>query len=461
LTERAILGPVGNGRVVLPGDFFQNAIAFPQLPAQVTAALPQVAAALLQASQSPTLPANLRAQLQSLSGLVPGFVVINPALGAPLNDRTLQVLPTKLTAAQALQILSQQGSQIQGALNQAGAAGVTGADFFKAVTTTSVLIDPDIKLPYSESFSIGVQRELPWNMALNADFVFRRYLHTFFQRDRAMFNRAASLGGPVISACAPAQRLDPTARCLNGPFEVIEGSGKEDYKGLLLKLERRFTNRYQFTASYAYSRTRGFGYNLDLNNPFALSGFGAVDRPHIFSFSGVADLPLGFRAGLIMSFESGAPLSIRIPGATSVSSDLNGDGTSNDLLPGTSFNTGNRDISASDLNQLVQQYNTQFAGKPTLRGVGSVFPTLALPSNFDLGDSFQSTEVRLSKEFNIIAERLKLELSGEVFNLFNTSNKLRFRGDLDTNFGLATDKPSPTFGLGGPRVFQIGGRIKF
>jgi hypothetical protein len=447
LTERAILGPVGNGRVVLPGDFFQN--GFTLLSAADRTALSNIVAAV-----APSNPA-LAAQI---AGLV---AVTNPALGAPLNAATLQVLPTKLTAAQSLQLLALQGSQIQGLLNQAGAAGVTGADFFKAVTTTSVLIDPDIELPYSESFSIGVQRELPWNMAINADFVFRRYLHTFFQRDRAMFNRAASLGGPVIPTCTSAQRLDPTARCLNGPFEVIEGSGKEDYKGLLLKLERRFTNRYQFTASYAYSRTRGFGYNLDLNNPFALSGFGAVDRPHIFSFSGVAELPLGFRAGLIMSFESGAPLSIRIPGLTSVSSDLNGDGTSNDLLPGTSFNTGNRDISASDLGQLVQQYNTQFAGKPTLRGVGSVFPTLALPSNFDLGDSFQSTEVRLSKEFNIIAERLKLELSGEVFNLFNTSNKLRYRGDLDNNFGLATDKASPTFGLGGPRVFQIGGRIKF
>ena len=109
----------------------------------------------------------------------------------------------------------------------------------------------------------------------------------------------------------------------------------------------------------------------------------------------------------------------------------------------------------------MQQYNAQFAGKPTLRGVGSLFPMLTLPSNFDLGDSFQSTEVRLSKEFNIIAERLKLELSGEVFNLFNTSNKLGYRGDLDSTFGQATNKANSTFGLGGPRVFQIGGRIKF
>jgi Carboxypeptidase regulatory-like domain len=447
LTERALLGPVGNGRVVLPGDFFQNSFTF--LSPTDRATLNAILGALGQVNP---------AAAAQIAGLV---AITNPAVGAPLNTATLQVLPTKLTTAQALQILAQQGTAIQGQLNQLGNAGVTGTDFFKTATGNSVLIDPDIKLPYSESFSIGVQRELPWNMALNADFVFRRYLHTFFQHDRALFNRAASLGGSIIPACVGAQATNPAVRCLNGPFEVLEGSGREDYKALLLKLERRFTNRYQFTASYAYSRLRGFDYDLDLNNPFAFSGFGSSDRPHIFSFSGVANLPLGFSAGLIMTFESGAPMTVKIPGVTALNSDLNGDGTSNDLLPGTGFNTVNRDISASDLSRLVDQYNTQFAGKPALRGSNQFFPRLALPSNFDLGDSFQSTEVRLTKEFNVIKERLKLELTGEVFNLFNTSNKLRFRGDLDSGFGQATDKASPTFGLGGPRVFQFGGKIKF
>src|SRR5262245_29271291 len=453
LTERALLGPVGNGRVVLPGDFFQNAFSFSRLSSAEMAGLVQFA--------NIVRPIN-GAAADGILFLVGANPTINPALGAPLNDKTLQVLPTKLTTAQALQILAQQGSAIQGQLNQLGLAGVTGTDFFKTATGNSVLIDPDIKLPYSESFSIGVQRELPWNMALNADFVFRRYLHTFFQHDRALFNRAASLGGPIIPACAGIQQAtNPAVRCLNGPFEVLEGSGREDYKALLLKLERRFTNRYQFTASYAYSRLRGFDYDLDLNNPFAFSGFGSADRPHIFSFSGVANLPLGFSAGLIMTLESGAPMTVKIPGVTALNSDLNGDGTSNDLLPGTGFNTVNRDIKASDLSRLVDQYNTQFAGKPALRGANQFFPRLALPSNFDLGDSFQSTEVRLTKEFNVIKERLKLELTGEVFNLFNTSNKLRFRGDLDSGFGQATDKASPTFGLGGPRIFQFGGKIKF
>jgi hypothetical protein len=458
LTERAILGPLGNGRVVLPSDIFQNTVAFPQLPAQVTAALPQVAATLLAASQSPTFDAATRAQLQTLAGLVPNLALINTARGAQLTAATLQVLPTKLTTAQALQLITQQGSAIQGQFNQLAAAGVIGADFFKTVTQNSVLIDPNIEIPYSETISFGVQRELPWNMAVTGDFVFRRYLHSFFQRDRAFFNRPASLGGPLVRPCAnAAEATNPTVRCLNGPFEVVEGSGREDYKALLVKLEKRFSNRYQFTASYAYSRLRGFNYGRDFTNAFAFPGFSGADRPNTFTFSGVADLPWGFTGGLITSFESGAPLTVTIPGSNN--SDLNGDGTNNDFLPGTSFNTVNRDVSASDLRALVDQYNAQFAGKPAPRG--GLFPQISLPSNFDLGDSFKSIDVRLTKNFNIIAERLSLELVGEAYNLFNFSNKRGFSGSLDSGFGAPTSKANPNFGIGGPRIFQIGGRIKF
>jgi hypothetical protein len=235
----------------------------------------------------------LAAQLRQLGQLVvPNLGVINPAQGASLGDRTLQILPTKLTTSQALQIMALQGSAIQAQFDQLAALGVIGADFFKTATGNSILIDPDIKIPYTTTVSFGFQRELPWNMAVSADFVNRRYLHSFFLRDRALFNRASSLGGPLIPACAnPAQATNPTVRCLNGPFVVLEGSGREDYKGLLVKLEKRFSNRYQFTASYAFSRLRGFDYDADLTNPFASPGFGGADRRHIFSFSGVADPP--------------------------------------------------------------------------------------------------------------------------------------------------------------------------
>jgi hypothetical protein len=451
LTERAILGPIGNGRVVLPNAFFQNGVDFSQsrLSTAEAAALQQFATQVGQVNPQAAMG------ILTLLAINP---TINPGLGSQLTDAALQTVPTKLTTAQALQLITQQGSVIQGQFNQLAAAGVIGADVFKTVTQNSVLIDPNIKIPYSETISLGVQRELPWNMAVTADFVFRRYLHSFFQRDRAFFNRPASLGGPLVRQCAnAAEATNPTVRCLNGPFEVVEGSGREDYKALLVKLEKRFSNRYQFTASYTYSRLRGFNYGRDFSNPFAFPGFSGADRPNTFTFSGVADLPLGFTGGLITSFESGAPLTVTIPGTNN--SDLNGDGTNNDFLPGTSLNTVNRDVSLSDLRDLVNQFNAQFAGRPAPRG--GVFPQLSLPSNFDLGDSFKSIDIRLTKNFNIIAERLSLELVGEAYNLFNFSNKRGYSGSLDTGFGTPTSKANPNFGIGGPRIFQIGGRIKF
>jgi hypothetical protein len=451
LTERAILGPLGNGRVVLPNAFFQNGVDFSQsrLTSNEIAALQQFATQVGQVN--PTVAAGIL----TLLAINP---TINPARGVQLTDATLQTVPTKLTASQALQLIGAQGALLQGQFNQLAAAGVIGADFFKTVTETSVLIDPNIKIPYSQTISFGVQRELPWNMAVTADFVYRRYLHTFFQRDRALFDRPAELGGPIIRPCAGAEATNPTVQCLNGPFEVVEGSGRDSYKALLVKLEKRFSNRVQFTASYAYSKLRSFNYTRDFTNPFAFPGYNGGDRPNIFTFSAVADLPLGFTGGLIVSYESGAPLTATIPGSNN--SDLNGDGTNNDFLPGTGFNTINRDVSLSDLRKLVDQYNAQFAGKPAPRG--GFFPAVTLPANVEsLGDSFQSYDLRLTKQFNIVAERLKLELTGEVFNLFNFSNKRGFAGSIDNGFATPTSKANPNFGIGGPRIFQIGGRLSF
>ncbi len=199
LTERAVLGPVGNGRVILPGDFFQNTQVLPQLPAQVAGALPSVSQALLAFANTPGLPADTKSLLQTLGvAIVPNLGAINPVAGARLNAATLQVLPTKISTAQALQMVSQQGSLIQGQFNQLAGAGVIGADFFKTVSQTSVLIDPNIKIPYSTTASLGIQRELPWDMALTADFVWRRYLHGFFQRDRNLTNRPWWTGRSIV-----------------------------------------------------------------------------------------------------------------------------------------------------------------------------------------------------------------------------------------------------------------------
>ncbi len=456
LTERALIGPLGNGRVQTTGDFFRNTIPFSTLPPQFVQSVPVIVQNLTQIANS--LPANdpNRAQLLQLAGIIPALLLINPAAGANGAPINFQVIPTKFTAANFMTVINQQIPAIQQQLNALGAQGVKGLDFFKLASGNGVLIDPFAKLPYSAQFSVGVQRELPWNMLLTADFVSRNRVHTYFVADRNLFNRAASLGGPVIPACSGANATNPAVRCSNGPVEILDASGREQYKALLVKLDKRFSRRYQFTASYALSSLKGFDYTRDLTNWFGNPGPVGGDARHIFAFNTLVDLPYSFRASLIANLSSRGPFSATLPGTAS--SDLNGDGTNNDLLPGFGWNQGNRDLSVSDLQALVDAYNTNFAGKVAPRG--GTFPRVTLPSSFDFGDMFQSYDASLSKLFTY-RDRYSLELIAQVFNLFNISNLAGYSGRLDANFGQPTSKAGQAFGFGGSRAWQFAARFKF
>jgi hypothetical protein len=247
-------------------------------------------------------------------------------------------------------------------------------------------------------------------------------------------------------------------RCTNGAVEILDASGREQYKALLVKLDKRFARRYAFTASYALSSLRGFDYGRDLNDLFGNPGFLGADARHIFALNSVVDLPYGFQAGFIANLSSRSPFTATLNGLPA-DTDVNGDGTGNDMLPGFGFNKGNRGVSESDLRALVDAYNQNFAGKTTPRG--GTMPTVTLPSSFQFGDIFQSYDARLSKNFKLYQEKLALELIAEVFNMFNISNLGGFSGRLDSNFGQPTAKAGQAFGFGGPRAWQFAGRIKF
>jgi hypothetical protein len=58
--------------------------------------------------------------------------------------------------------------------------------------------------------------------------------------------------------------------------------------------------------------------------------------------------------------------------------DFNGDGTTNDLLPGTRVNQFGRGLTREDLIRLVANYNTSYAGKVTAGGQIAPSVTLSL-----------------------------------------------------------------------------------
>jgi hypothetical protein len=389
---------------------------------------------------------------------IPGSATFDQA-GRPLNFPTV---PTTFTGADLLAILPGIRAALMAQLNPNNRDfSIRNIDVDK---TAQNLSDPSYETPYALHFNVGVQRELARNMGLSADLVFRRVLHTFLPDiDYNRFNRLPQ--GPVIPRCTAAQRNDPRAICSAGAITFDNTTGIAEYKGLLVRLEKRFSHSTQLLASYALGSFKGSigaggpgivatGFNYE--NWFENYGPLPTDLRHILNVSGVVELPRRFQLAFNVSAYSRTPFTAFLSGV-----DFNGDGSTNDLLPGTRINQFNRGLGRKDLATLIEQYNQQIAGKPLPNGQPA--PRLTLPANYSFNDSFFSQDVRLSRTFYLRNERMRLALIGEVFNLFNTANLVQYSGNLNdsVSFGQAGARFSQVFGSGGPRAFQFAARISF
>ena len=323
------------------------------------------------------------------------------------------------------------------------------------------LSDPFYEASYAMHFGVGVQRELASDLVVSADFAWRRFLHTFLSGiDYNRFNRQPY--GPVIPRCVGSQSADLSAICSTGQITFDNTSGIAQYHGLLVRLEKRFSRRTQFLASYALgsfqgsnsTESAGSGFNID--NWFENYGPMRTDQRHVLNLSGSLDLPRRFQASFSVSFYSRPPFSPYVSGV-----DFNGDGTLNDLLPGVRVNQINRGLDKADLASLVERYNQQFANTRTVGG--QTAPPLVLPSNLEFNDAFFTQDLRVSRTFSFSSERVRLAVFGEVFNLFNIANLSGYSGNIanPAQFGQPGERFTQIFGSGGPRAFQLGMRVSF
>jgi hypothetical protein len=370
--------------------------------------------------------------------------------------------PTPFTAADLLAILPGIRADLERKLNP------DNRDFtFRNLDlnkTGLALSDPSYEAAYALHFNLGVQRELAQDIVLSTDFAVRRFVHTpLFGIDYNRFNRRPQ--GPVIPRCTEAQRNDLSAVCSTGPITFDNTSGIATYRGLLVRLEKRFSRGTQFLVSYALANYTGTvgprgpnqpasGFNND--NWFENYGPLPSERRHVLNLSGFVNLPWRFQASFALSASSRPPFLAYVNGM-----DFNGDGTQEDLLPGSRVNQFNRGLGKDDLPALVEGYNQQFANKRTLGG--QTAPLLVLPANYSFHDNLFTQDVRLSRTFSLGSERVRLLLFGEVFNLFNIANLLGYSGNIanPAQFGQPGERFSQIFGSGGPRAFQLGMRVSF
>ena len=367
------------------------------------------------------------------------------------------------------------------------------------VTGTGLVINNNLRTPYNMQYNAGVQRQLPWDMVVDTNFLYSRSVHDF-TRDIDGANIFPGNGAPIRLGDGTLPTKQVT---------IVNSDGYSRYRALTVRLDKRFSRHVQYTASYALSRFEttvpdglGLGSGALVNrNVKANFGPGSLDRTNRLVLNGIVDLPFGFRASLISTWYSGLPASILVGSA-----DLNGDGVNGDLLPGTHRGSLGRNVSSvSALNALIRAYNQSTAGKPLPRGGRAPFVP-EVPDGVRFGDSFISQDLQLSKDFKI-RERVHIEATAQMFNLFNISNLVgpagfpgtAFNGTLTTinadnngnptgGFKLASTggltnavgnralagvdrassfagfsavRPSIPTGTGLPRAAQFGLRIKF
>ncbi|HKS77089.1 MAG TPA: carboxypeptidase regulatory-like domain-containing protein [Terriglobales bacterium] len=303
------------------------------------------------------------------------------------------------------------------------------------------IIDNGIQNPMVQQFDAGIQVGVGKNWVVRADGIHNLGTHFI-------------IGVPVGSVFNPVSGGPETVTSLRSAVNT-------HYDALWLTVDRRFAQRYQMHAAYTLSKALDyanydqipFGYPpVDPNDLHREYGPAPNDQLHRLVLQGVVDLPFGFRFSPIWTYGSGVPMDI-----------LYIDPNSGNKLrvPQFSRNAGGRVFhNAAELNAALTNINNS-------GGLGGA-PLPLVPSNARFNDSFNSFDMRLSKSFRL-TERFTLEAIGEAFNLFNKENVLGvdnsnysgFFNVLGPSFGKPVSTAGGVFGSGGPRAFQLGGKLTF
>jgi len=331
-------------------------------------------------------------------------------------------------------------AQIWGSLKQQGIIGsrqITAADIaplgLDPDTTPPVLLRsaPDLVNPYSQQVSFAVEREFSTDMAASVAYLMNRGTKLLRSRNANLRVTGSNEFGPTFGPVDPRLLQD----------NIVESSGNSIYHGMTATARKRFSDFYEFQASYTLSKaiddTVDFITDLEAANQLDLAAersLSSFDQRQRLVVSGVFMSPLdrGFGLGRaladltvspILTVSSGHPFNLLL------GFDANGDTNANTDRP-------------------------SFAGRNTGRG-----------------PSFTSLDLRVAKSFVFGAREHRIEATAEAFNLFNTVN---FSGvnnvvgtmpmstfDVEGSRSLGPTTPLGFTSAFAPRQIQIGLKYRF
>jgi Carboxypeptidase regulatory-like domain len=277
------------------------------------------------------------------------------------------------------------------------------------------IIVPDHPVEYTENWNLAIQRSLPGNFSLDVAYVGNHAVHT---------DNSNSGGGTSVNINAATEAGKGSAtEPLNIKFgrtatTTYPWPQSSYYEALQVKFNRRYSNGFLMTTSYAFGKSIDYGAGNYLG--FAdYKGLARQDRRHIFTYNATYELPFGkgkkmFTSGPaafllggwqingLWTWEGGQPLNFS---ASSTSLNAPGNSQKPDLVGPVEI-LGNWGAGAYWFTP------TAFAN-PKTGLIGNV------GRNILKGPRLFAINGSVFRRFNL-TERFKAEFRAEAYNLTNT-----------------------------------------
>ncbi len=241
----------------------------------------------------------------------------------------------------------------------------------------------DFVTSYTDQFAIGLAHQLTDQLAFQADLLHIRGRNEGYYMDTNLFCNAAT-GDPL--PVRTFGRPDPVYNVIRS----ASSGGKSRYDGLQLGANKRFSDNYQFGASYTLSWSRsnsGGNSQTNIPDPCNLDGLYALsaeDQRHRGTFNMVYQFPWDVHVSGVVIATSGQRY------LTNAGRDLNGDLENNDLAR-----------------------NPDGTKRPWAGGIG---------------DPVLRVDMRASKIIPLMGSA-KVELIAEALNVFNRKNYNTYNGN--------------------------------
>jgi hypothetical protein len=295
-------------------------------------------------------------------------------------------------------------------------------------------LDPDLKHPYMDQFTVGIERELFRDASFSVTFIYRNWKKIIGPIDTLATYSPVTVNDPETGDPYTVYEIDdPNAHAyvlknLTDDDAYFDLTPYRRYWGLEFLFNKRFSDKWQLLASYVYSQAKGTldngfaddigwgGSTSDPNYWINADGNSTYDPTHMLKIQGTYILPLDIHLTAYFRAITGQAWTRR-------------------------FRTG-------WFNQGRITFFTEARGS-------NHYPIYKL------------LDLRLEKTF-MIAEKYRLGLMADVFNVFNDDTITSWGTRIDFDWLLTTDPEYYTstdghdlYGIVSPRQVRIGIRMMF